>query len=93
MPQGGGKTYCAVSAIQKLRLRTLIIMKTTSLKNQWVARIHSYTDLGGPNIVEIESSEALHKYLETPPSESQLIFITTFVFETISLLNESHLSK
>jgi len=77
MPTGTGKTFCAVSAIQKLGVRTLIIMKTSELKKQWLERISQYTDLGGPNIVDISTSKMLHDYLNNPPNDNQLIFIVT----------------
>lgn len=77
MPPGFGKTYCAVAAIQKLRTRSLIIMHTKTLKSQWTERIKDYTTMGGPNIVEIKTSEQLHGYVKNPPDENNMIFITT----------------
>jgi len=77
MPPGMGKTYSAVAAIQKLHMRSLIIMRTQNLKDQWLARIKEYTTMGGPNIVQIESSYQLLGYMKKPPSKNKKVFIVT----------------
>ena len=77
MPPGYGKTYCTIAALQRLGQRALIIMHTKNLKNQWMEKFKEYTDMGGPNIIEISSSEQLHSYLRKPPSDNNMIFITT----------------
>lgn len=76
-PPGFGKTYCAIAAIQRLHVRTVIIMHTQNLKEQWIQKIKEYTSLGGPNVVDWDASKTLHDYLKHPPSKNQKIFITT----------------
>ena len=77
MPTGYGKTYCAISAIQRFHVRTLIIMRTKTLKTQWMEKFKEYTNMGGPNIVEISSSSQLFGYLKKAPSANNKVFITT----------------
>lgn len=77
MPTGYGKTYCAISAIQRFHVRSLIIVRTKNLKDQWIEKFKEYTNMGGPNIVEIESSEQLFSYFKKPPTSNAKIFITT----------------
>lgn len=77
MPTGKGKTYCTVAAIQRIGVRALLIMKTDTLKKQWIEKLKKYSDLGGPNIVELDSSSYLHSFIDNPPSSSKLIFVTT----------------
>jgi superfamily II DNA or RNA helicase len=77
MPPSAGKTYCTIAAIQKLHLTALIIMHTQTLKEQWIERIKEYTNMGGPNIVEITSSNQLRGYLKRSPSSNHKIYITT----------------
>jgi superfamily II DNA or RNA helicase len=77
MPPSAGKTYCTMAAIQKLHVRALIIMHTQTLKEQWIERIKEYTNMGGPNIVELTSSQQLHAYMKKKPSSNQKIFIST----------------
>lgn len=77
MPPGYGKTYCAISAIQRFHTRTLVIMHSKNLKKQWMDRFEEYTTMGGVNIVNIESSEQLRGYLKTPPSKNNMVFIVT----------------
>lgn len=77
MPTGYGKTYCAIAAIQRFHVRSIIIVRTKNLKDQWIEKFKEYTNMGGPNIVEIESSEQLFKYLKKPPSANSKVFITT----------------
>lgn len=77
MSPGKGKTYCAISAIQRLHMRSLIIVHTQTLREQWIERISEYTNMGGPNIVEITSSKQLHGYMKKLPDANCKIFITT----------------
>lgn len=77
MPPSYGKTFCAVYAISKLHVRSLIIVHTQNLKEQWMERICEYTNLGGPNIVDISSSAYLNSFLKKKQSSNQKIFIVT----------------
>lgn len=79
MPPSRGKTYCAISAIQKLRMRALIIVRTKSLKEQWIERIKSYTNIHSKMVVDISSSEILKRYLygECKLNYSHMIFVVT----------------
>ena len=77
MPTGYGKTYCAISAIQRFHVRTLIIMRTKTLKIQWMEKFNEFTNMGGPNIVEIASSAQLKGYMKKAPSANNKIFIVT----------------
>lgn len=77
MPTGYGKTYCAISAIQRYHVRTLIIMRTKNLKKQWMEKFNEFTDMGGPNIVEIKTSTQLRKYMTEEPSANIKVFIAT----------------
>ena len=44
IPPGGGKTVCAINAITKLKVKTLIVVHKTFLLDQWVERLRQYTD-------------------------------------------------
>jgi superfamily II DNA or RNA helicase len=44
IPPGGGKTVCAIHAICKLKVKTLIIVHKTFLLDQWVERLRQYTN-------------------------------------------------
>lgn len=77
MPPGYGKTFCAITAIQKLGYRALIIMHRAKLIEQWKEKFEEYTNMGGPNIVIIDSSKALRKYKKESPSDNNMIFLLT----------------
>ena len=77
MPPGYGKTYCTIAAIQRLHMRTLVIMHSTKLKNQWIEKFKEYTSMGGVNVVELNSSKQLHDYLKKKPSVNNFVFVTT----------------
>lgn len=65
---GGGKTYCSTAAMSIFGVKTMIICHTSDLINQWVDRLLEYTDLGMANIVKLNSSNELMKYVEQSPS-------------------------
>ena len=44
IPPGGGKTVCAINAITKLKVKTLIVVHKTFLLDQWVERLRQYTN-------------------------------------------------
>jgi superfamily II DNA or RNA helicase len=44
IPPGGGKTVCAINAITKFKVKTLIIVHKTFLLDQWVERLRQYTN-------------------------------------------------
>lgn len=77
MPTGAGKTFSAIAAIHKLQERALIIMRTQNLKEQWEQKFKQYTNMGGPNIVELHSSTQLRGYMKKKPSINQKVFIST----------------
>ena len=77
MPPSSGKTYCAISAIQQMGMRAIVIMHTQTLKEQWIEKFAEFTSMGGPNVIEISSSDQLHRYMKNRPSVNQKVFITT----------------
>lgn len=77
MPPGTGKTYCTISAIQKLHTRTLIIVHNTNLKHQWIDKFIEYTNMTKDNIVDISSSKKLSDYMKTAPDDKSMVFVTS----------------
>lgn len=92
MPPGNGKTYCAVSAIQKYQVRTLIIMRTHTLRQQWFDRLMEYTDLDKSNIKSIDTSQKLSRYLTKKPDDENKIFIVTRQL-LVSFMNKHGMDK
>lgn len=77
MPPSAGKTYCTIAAIQRLNEKAIIIMRTQTLKEQWMERIKEYTNMGGPNVVELTTSGQIHGFLKKKPSANHKIYIVT----------------
>lgn len=77
MPPSSGKTYCAVHAIQVLQMRAMVIVRTKNLKEQWMERLLSYTNLDKSRVIDIDSSDLLEKYMKVPPNPECAVFITT----------------
>lgn len=82
LPSGGGKTYCAIAAMSKLGLATIIITHNDDIRNQWRDRILSYSDIPDKSIVSLSSSSIMHKYLKkdrntTRQIKSECVYIVT----------------
>ena len=93
MPPGTGKTYCAIASMVGLGIRTIIIVHNNNLKAQWIGNLKEYTNLGGPNIVELESTEQLASYKSNPPSDNNMVFVTTHRLLTYYMDKYSDLDK
>ena len=62
LPSGGGKTYCAVSAISLIGLATLVVTHNDDIRKQWRDRLLEYTDIPETSIVMLNSSAVMHSY-------------------------------
>ena len=71
---GRGKTFCAISAIYRLKEAALIISPT--LADQWCEKISEYTNCNIDNggIVMIRGTEKLHKVLNKPREKHRAVF-------------------
>ena len=77
MPPGTGKTFCTIAAMAILGYRTAIIVHNNNLKTQWIEKIKEYTNLGGPNIIEVDSTHELRRYMTDPPTDNNVVFVFT----------------
>lgn len=64
LPGGAGKTFCTIAALSILKVKSLIITHNTEIRNQWVDRILSYTDVSKDQIKVLSSSEELLSFLD-----------------------------
>lgn len=86
MPPGDGKTYCTISALSLLGYRSLIIVNTKSLKDQWIEKFLEYTDISSKGVKDISSSKIMEKMMT--PSGSKLISgVVAFVVTHDTLRN------
>lgn len=63
LPSGGGKTFCAVSAMSLFGLATIVITHNDDIKKQWKDRLLEYTDIPEKSIVLLNSSSQMNMYL------------------------------
>lgn len=61
---GQGKTYVAVNLMSKLKLKTIIFVKSLLLKDQWTSSILTHTDC--KNFFVIKGTQDLLDLLDTP---------------------------
>lgn len=60
---GDGKTYAAVTAILKLKIKAIIITHQEKLKNQWIQTLLTKTTLPPQKILDIEGSNIIESIL------------------------------
>lgn len=56
---GDGKTYCMVSAITKMNLKTAIFTYTKRIKSQWINTFFTMTDMDHRMLIDVTGSEML----------------------------------
>lgn len=61
MPPGEGKTYCTISALSLLGYRSIIIVNTVDLRNQWKEKFLQYTKIPSNYIVDLDSMSKISK--------------------------------
>ena len=60
---GAGKTFCMISGIVKLGLKTIIITHKTRLKEQWIKEFIDKSDISEDRIMDIDGSNDMEKIM------------------------------
>ena len=61
---GFGKTFCAVAAALERGMRTIIIVHSTQIKEQWLNTIFEKTNVKKERVLDLSGSENMHKLLD-----------------------------
>ena len=61
---GDGKTFCMISSIISLKIKSIIITHKESIKNQWEMSILNMTDIPQDRICNISSSSVINKIMK-----------------------------
>lgn len=61
---GDGKTFSTIQAIQTYRMKSIIIMHKSRLKNQWKEEFLKMTDIDESRIVNITGSNVIQKIMD-----------------------------
>lgn len=77
MPPGEGKTYCTISALSLLGYRSIIIVNTVDLRNQWREKFMEYTKLPSNCIAVLDSMDAIKKIKKKRNTSSIVTFLVT----------------
>lgn len=78
MPPGEGKTYCTISALSLLGYRSMIIVNTCTLRDQWHSAFLEYTELNESSIKDLTSVTEIEK-LMMPKNKRKLNGIISFL--------------
>lgn len=85
---GEGKTYCAIAALTFLRVVTMVIVPTSTLRGQWKSKVKEYTQLTDSDIMIIDSSAKMDKLLNHKgPIKYKLFSATHDVLESYARNN------
>lgn len=71
LPPGDGKTYCTISAISLLGYRSMIIVDTVNLKDQWKEKFLEYTNLPEKYIRDLKGAD-ITKILNSRNPEKEM---------------------
>ena len=75
---GKGKTFTAIALMSIKRLKSLIIVSTAKIKQQWIDKLQEYTDIDPAAITEIIGSPKCKSIINNPEKyKRSRIFITT----------------
>lgn len=73
---GKGKTYVATNIISQLKVRALILVKTTGLRDQWIDSFSTHTDLKLKDIYSIETGDDWYALRENNQLNPQIVIAT-----------------
>lgn len=73
---GKGKTYVATNIISQLKVRALILVKTTDLRNQWIDSFGTHTDLKFKDIYSIETGDDWYALRDNSQLNPQIVIAT-----------------
>ena len=79
LPPGTGKTYCAIAACSLLQTKTMVIVSTDDLRNQWKEKIKEYTNLPKSSICIIKGPKEMQELGKIKESKlkNHVFYITT----------------
>lgn len=84
---GGGKTYCAVTAMSIFEMKTIVICHSDLIKQQWRDRILQYSYLAEDQILMLDSSKQLSSYLNPTKTTQRIIDRSSVFLITHSLMH------
>ena len=76
LPTGKGKTYCSITALSYLGLRSIIITNSNEWLSQWKAFFLEYTDIQSDEIYYIAGSPTLMKLYNRDISKYKVVLCT-----------------
>ena len=86
MPPGEGKTYCTISALSLLGYRSIIVVNTITLRDQWKEKFIEYTGLNDSCIHALESVSSIEKIM-LPKNKRKLNGVVSFLVTHDTLRN------
>ena len=86
MPPGEGKTYCTISSLSLLGYRSIIIVNTITLRDQWKERFIEYAELNDGCIKILGSVSDIEK-VTLPKHKRKLNGIVSFLVTHDTLRN------
>lgn len=73
---GRGKTYVATNIMSQLKVKALVLVKTTVLKDQWVESFSNHTDLKLKDVYTIDNGDDFYALKENDSIDPQVVICT-----------------
>ena len=73
---GRGKTYVATNIMSQLKVKALVLVKTTDLKDQWVESFSNHTDLKLKDVYTIDNGDDFYALKENDSIDPQVVICT-----------------
>lgn len=74
---GGGKTYCTINTLSKMKKRAMIIVDKDKIMQQWKSEILKFTDLEEDDIYLVSGSQSINKIMKDKSDPKYKIFIAS----------------
>ena len=62
---GDGKTYCVIASLTFLKMKSLIVTHTESIKQQWSESLLKFTSISEPHICNLSGTGLIEKLVKT----------------------------
>lgn len=69
---GDGKTYCVIASLTFLKMKSLIVTHTESIKSQWKESLLKFTSLSEPHICNLSGTSMIEKLVTLAKSSKNI---------------------
>jgi superfamily II DNA or RNA helicase len=85
LPPGEGKTYCTIASLSLLNAKSMVIVNTDTLRQQWKSKFLEYTEVPDKYIHIIDGTKDIDKLMKSHATKLSAVCI--YIVTHVTLMN------